>query len=34
VDTIGEGKENVNAAAQDLGLEPGLAMERDEARLD
>lgn len=29
-----KGKEHVDAAAQDLGLEPGLAVERDEARLD
>jgi hypothetical protein len=31
VDPIGEGKEQADAAAQDLGLEACLAVERDEA---
>jgi hypothetical protein len=34
MDSIGERKEQMDAAAQDLRLEPGLAMERDEARFD
>jgi hypothetical protein len=34
VDSIGEGEKHVDAAAQNLGLEPGLTMKRDEARLD
>jgi hypothetical protein len=34
VDSIGERKEHVDTAAQDLRLEPGLATKRDEARFD
>ena len=34
MDSIGEGKEHVDTAAQDLKLELGLAMECDEARFD
>src|SRR6266566_7876258 len=34
VDSIGEGKEHVETAAQDLRLEPSLATKRDEARFD
>src|SRR6516225_4290309 len=34
VNSIGEGKEDVNSATQNLGLEPSLTMERDEARFD
>jgi hypothetical protein len=34
MDSIGEGKENVDTAAQDLGLIPGLAVESDESRFD